>query len=154
MDFLFSEFCRTHILGSGWENLSVSQGRKLLVASSRPMLTCFVPWLTSTIMLLRVPLCSAEDFGVPPACFDNNPKCAQSQAHCACIKLCSPKVCITLQAAVWSGFSDVAVRARNGEQEYVIIEAHFTMQTSDSMPQRVQWEASKIPSEGLVSQVP
>lgn len=113
MDFLFSEFCLMHIFSGGWENLNVSQGCKPLVASSKPMLAGFVPWLRSNTHAPQSALCSAEVFGALPACcamaacFDSNPGCAQSQAHYAFIKLCSPKVCITLQAAAWSGFSNI-----------------------------------------------
>lgn len=126
----------------------------------RSLLTYFVPWLRSTPMLLRAPLCSAEVFGAPlacctmAACFDaifsvhnlRLPKPSSNFVHqksALLYKLQSEGVSQMLQS-----------QGQKRRKRICNYWGLFHVQTSDPMPQRAQWEASKIPSEGLLSQVP
>lgn len=126
----FWEPCGTQTLAAGWENLCASQGGNPVVASPRPVLTCFAAWL------LRGLLCSAKVSVLHPAC--------HAMAACSCSK---PQV--RIKWIIWGSLhlhrtlfirslhhsascslkwflKRGKVRTSNGEEEYVIIESRFT----------------------------
>lgn len=148
VDFFFSEFCGTHVFGGGWENLSVSQGCKPLVTSSRPMLTCFAPWLRSTPMLLRALSALQRFLGLPLLAMQwllastatlrvhnfSLTKPSLSFAH--------PNLHHSTSCSLKWFLKCCKVSTRNREQEYVIIEAYFTC--------RHQTQCHREPSERQV----